>query len=63
MLFRSTGFDGEITKIYPNGIGVKVGNGEIIITELQPEGKKRMKATDYANGVSNHTNLVGKILE
>ena len=57
------GFNGQITDLYPNGIGVKVGNGEIIITELQPEGKKRMKAIDYINGVSNHTTLIGKIFE
>ena len=45
--------NGQITNLYPDGIGVKVSNGEIVITELQPEGKKRMKASDYINGVAD----------
>ena len=51
--------DGEITKIYKKGIGVKVSDGEIIFTEVQPEGKKRMSAISFANGVD----LIGKVLE
>ncbi|MBR3898326.1 MAG: methionyl-tRNA formyltransferase [Bacilli bacterium] len=52
--------NGEITKLYPDGIGVKVGNGEVVLTIIQPEGKKRMKASDFINGY--HGELVGKIL-
>ena len=51
--------DGEITKIYKDGIGVKVSDGEIIFTIVQPEGKKMMPALAFANGV----NLVGKVFE
>ena len=51
--------DGEITKIYKEGIGVKVSDGEIIFTIVQPEGKKMMPALAFANGV----NLVGKVFE
>lgn len=51
--------DGEITKIYKEGIGVKVSDGEIIFTVVQPEGKKMMPALSFANG----TNLVGKVFE
>lgn len=51
--------DGEITKIYKEGIGVKVSDGEIIFTIVQPEGKKMMPALAFANG----TNLVGKVFE
>ena len=51
--------DGEITKIYKKGIGVKVSDGEIILIEVQPEGKKRMNALSFANGVD----LIGKVLE
>lgn len=51
--------DGEITKIYKEGIGVKVSDGEIIFTEVQPEGKKMMSASSFANGNS----LVGKVFE
>lgn len=51
--------DGEITKIYKEGIGVKVSDGEIILTEIQPEGKKRMSAISFANGID----LKGKVLQ
>ena len=54
--------DGEITNIYDNGFGVKVSDGEIIIKVVQPEGKTKMKATDYARGMSNKGNFIGKIL-
>lgn len=53
--------DGQITNIYKDGIGVKVSNGEIIITELQLEGKNKMRAIDFANGYGKQ-NLIGKIL-
>lgn len=53
-------YEGEIVKIYPDGIGVKVHNGEIIFTEIQPEGKSRMKVSDYLNGVNPKESLIGK---
>ena len=55
--------DGQITNIYNDGIGVKVSNGEIVITELQPEGKKKMSAQSYINGLQNKEELIGKIME
>jgi len=55
------GFDGEITNIYKDGFGVKVGNGEIVFTEVQLEGKKKMAAVDFINGLDKN-NFVGKIL-
>ncbi len=51
--------DGEITNIYKEGIGVKVSDGEIILTSVQLEGKNRISAYDFANGKE----LVGKVLE
>ena len=51
--------NGEITKIYEDGFGVKVSNGEVVFTEVQPEGKKKMKAKDFASG----HNLIGKVLK
>lgn len=57
----STLVDGTVTKIYPDGIGVKVSNGEIVLKTIQPEGKKRMNGFDFANGYTNKENLVGKI--
>lgn len=53
--------DGEITNIYKDGIGVKVSNGEIVLKIIQPEGKKKMLATDFANGMANKESLIGKI--
>lgn len=54
--------DGEITNIYEDGFGVKVSDGEIILTLVQPEGKKKMNAHDYANGMINK-GFIGKVLE
>ncbi|MFI3307561.1 MAG: methionyl-tRNA formyltransferase [Mycoplasmatota bacterium] len=51
-------YNGEITAIYKDGIGVKTGNGEIILTSIQMEGKNRVSAVDFANG---HQDLVGKV--
>lgn len=58
----SNRFDGEIVTLYKDGIGVKVSNGEIIITELQLEGKKKMNAEDFLNGFQNKEVLIGQIL-
>ena len=56
-------FNGEITNIYKDGFGVKVENGEIVFTVVQPEGKPKMKASDFVNGLLNKGNVIGKILE
>ena len=50
---------GAITKIYKDGFGVKVGNGEVVFTEVQLAGKSKIKAVDFANG----HNLIGKVLK
>ena len=52
--------DGEIVKLYKEGIGVKTSNGVIILTVIQPDGKSRMFARDFINGQKE--NLVGKII-
>ncbi len=51
---------GEIISIYEDGIGIKTKDGEIIITELQFEGKKKTLAKDYINGLQNKEDLLGK---
>lgn len=56
-------FDGQITEIYKDGFGVKVSNGEVVFTEVQLEGKKRMSAAEFIRGVENKGSLVGKILD
>ena len=45
--------NGHVTEIYEDGFGVKVSNGEIVFTEVQPEGKKKMSARDFVNGMPN----------
>lgn len=55
--------NGQITNLYEDGIGVKTGNGEIIITELQLEGRKKMDAASFMNGVVNRELLIGRIFE
>lgn len=55
------GFDGQITNIYKDGIGVKVGNGEIVFTKVQLEGKQKMDAISFINGLQNKDELVGKV--
>ena len=54
--------NGEIAKIYKDGIGVSCKDGEIIITEIQFSGKKKMKVLDYLNG-SDGSKLIGKIFK
>jgi len=52
--------NGEIVRIYDDGIGISTGDGEIILTEIKPEGKKRMLVKDYLNGIDKNS-LLGKV--
>ncbi|MDD2203148.1 MAG: methionyl-tRNA formyltransferase [Bacilli bacterium] len=56
-------FEGEIVNLYEDGIGVKTLNGEIVLTEVQLEGHKRMNAKDFLNGLKNKELLKGKICD
>lgn len=56
-------FDGQITAIYEDGFGVKVSNGEIVFTEVQLEGKKRVPANEFINGYLNNNKIIGKVLD
>ena len=51
---------GCITNYYKNGIGVKTLDGEVIITELQMEGKNKALASTIVNNLDK--NLIGKKL-
>ncbi len=53
---------GQIVRIDKEGIGVSTKDGIILLTVIQPEGKKKMKASDYLNGCKNKESLLGKIL-
>lgn len=52
--------NGQIVKIYNDGIGISTADYEIIITEIKIEGKKRMLVKDYLNGIDKNI-LIGKI--
>ena len=54
--------NGQISNIYKDGIGIKVSDGEIVITEIQLEGKNKMQAKDYLNGIDKNS-LKGIILK
>ena len=55
--------DGQISGLYKEGLGIKVSNGEIILTKIKPEGKGVMRAIDFINGYQDKESLVGKICE
>ncbi len=55
----SKALSGTIVNIYKDGIGVKTIDGEIIIEELKIEGKKKVKASEYLNGIDKD-NLLGR---
>lgn len=60
--FFTTRKNGEIGKVYDDGIGVSTSDGEIIITELQFAGKRRMTVKEYLNGIDKEK-LIGKVFE
>lgn len=60
--FFTTRKDGEIGIVYDDGIGVSTKDGEIIITELQFAGKKKMTVKEYLNGIDKES-LIGKIFK
>ena len=53
--------NGEIVKIYKDGIGIKTKDSEIVLLEIKPFGKKRMLVRDYLNGVKKEE-LLGKVV-
>lgn len=52
--------NGEIVRIYDDGIGVSTSDTEIVITEIKPEGKRKMQVKDYLNGIDKDS-LIGKV--
>ena len=54
--------NGEICDITKKGISVKTSDGEIILTDIKPFGKKRMDATSYVNGIGREK-LIGKVFK
>ena len=60
---NENGIPGEIINIYNDSLGVKTIDGEILITELQLEGKKKIFVKDFLNGIQNKNDLIGKIFK
>lgn len=50
---------GEVVEVLKDGIGIRCIDGELVITEIQFAGKKKMKVKDYLNG-KNSNELLGK---
>ncbi len=44
------GVPGQVMSLLPGGFEVACGNGSLLVTEVVPAGKKRMKASDFVNG-------------
>jgi methionyl-tRNA formyltransferase len=53
---------GVINQIYKDGIGISTSDGEIILEEIQPFGKKKMDVSSYLNGI-NKEELIKKELK
>ena len=49
--FDSNGIGGVIKNIFKDGIAVATTQGTILIQELKPEGKPKMDAYAWTNGV------------
>lgn len=49
---------GKINNVYKDGIGIGCLDGEVVITEFIPSGKKKMLVSSYLNGI-NKNKLVG----
>lgn len=53
---------GTISRIEKEAFGIATLDGEIMVREIQLEGKKRMMVKDYFNGI-DPTSLLGKVLK
>lgn len=51
---EAKGTPSTINNIYKDGIGIGTKDGEIILTEIKPEGKNRILVKDYLNGVDKN---------
>ncbi len=51
---------GEILHIYKDGIGIATKDYEIVLTDIKPNGKKRMLASSFINGIKKE-DYIGKV--
>ena len=54
---------GVINNIYKDGIGIGCNDGEVVITEFIPAGKKQMLTSSYLNGIKKDSLLGVKVNE
>ena len=53
---------GRVNSIYKDGIGIGCNDGEVVITEFIPSGKKQMLVSSYLNGIDKKyflNNVIG----
>ena len=60
---EANGNPGEIINIYEDGIGIMTSDKEIVITDIQVEGKTRELVKDYLHGIQDKNKLIGKIFD
>lgn len=60
---NTKGNPGEIINIYDDGIGIMTKDKEIIITDIQVEGKQREEVRNYLNGIQDKNKLLGKVFK
>lgn len=60
---KKEGNIGEIIEVYKDGIGLKTIDGEIILTEIQFEGKNKMLISSFLNGTKDKYELIGKVFK
>ena len=53
-----TGECGEVVKVDSDSFSIKTGKGLLKVLELQPEGKRRMKVSDYLNGAGIRAGVI-----
>ena len=52
---------GKINSIYKDGFGIGCNDGEVVILEFIPAGKKQMLVSSYLNGI-NKDSLLGVVV-
>ena len=57
---NTKGNPGEIINVYDDGRGVMTNDKEIIITEIQVEGKQKEEVKNYLHGIQDKNSLIGK---
>jgi len=57
---KTNGDIGEIIEVLEDGIGVRTKDSEIILTDIQVEGKTRELVKDFLNGIQDKNKLIGQ---